>query len=74
MLSLPLALAGYLFEVRRLYLYAAVVPLAIAGARLADTRGEWALVVAGTSILMSGAVVLAGFLRHHPVPLEAERG
>ncbi len=66
LLAIPLAIAGYVFELKRLLIYAAVVLLSTAILLAVEARGEWVLVVSGAAAIISGLVVLAMFLRRYP--------
>ncbi len=61
-------LGGYLLDVRRLYAYGAVMALMAVVARTVGWPHEWGTLVAGVVVVLSGLVVLAGFLRRHPLP------
>ena len=56
--------------VRRLYLYAAVILAAFAASQWSSVRFQYSFIVSGAVILVSGAVVLARFLRRYPVRQE----
>jgi len=56
--------------IRRLYLYAAVILISFAAAQWHTVPIQYSFIVSGAVILVSGAVVLARFLRRYPVRQE----
>ncbi len=66
LLAVPVAAAGYLFELPRFFAYAVIILLAAAAVLVTAAPGELALLVAGIAILVCGSVVLVRFLRRYP--------
>ena len=64
--SVPFAAAGYLFEVRRFYLYAGLIALERALDSASGTPHDWMYWPSGLVMVGSGLLVLASFLRRYP--------
>jgi len=74
LLAAPLSIAAYLFDIPRFHVYAILILLAVAGVLVRGLRGELALIVAGTTILICGLVVLTRFLHKYPNIADTSHG
>lgn len=63
----PLAVAGYLLEMRRLYAYSVLILLERALDYAVGARWEWPFWPSGAAITLSALLVLSRFMRQHPV-------
>ena len=61
-----IALVGFLFDIRRLNLYAGAVFLAYAAGEVLRSSQDLIVVFAGVAVVLCGAVILGRFLRKYP--------
>ena len=61
-----IALVGFLFDIRRLNLYAGAVFLAYAAGEALRSSQDLIVVFAGVAVVLCGAVILGRFLRKYP--------
>jgi hypothetical protein len=61
-----IALVGFLFDIRRLNLYAAAVFLAYAAGETLRNSQDVIVVFTGVAVVLCGAVILGRFLRKYP--------
>lgn len=62
----PVAAAGYLFEVRRLSVYAGLIWLTLAVAYVGRMPYGWVIFAFGVMVMGSGLFYLASFMRRYP--------
>lgn len=62
----PVAAAGYLFEVRRLSVYAGLIWLTLAVAYVGRIPYGWVIFAFGVMVMGSGLFYLASFMRRYP--------
>ncbi|MCL4852160.1 MAG: hypothetical protein KJZ78_12365 [Bryobacteraceae bacterium] len=65
-IGIPVAAAGYLFEVRRLSVYAGLIWLALAVAYVGRIPYGWVIFAFGVVVMGSGLFYLASFMRRYP--------
>lgn len=73
LLAVPVSIARFLFELRRLHAYAAAVLLAVLGVSVSGRRWEVALIATGLVIITIGSVMLVRFVRRYPGTSETDR-
>jgi hypothetical protein len=66
LLAIPTSAAAWLFEIRRLHGYAALVLLAVAAVLATRQPWELALIAPGLVITAAGLAICAHFVRRHP--------
>lgn len=65
-IGIPVAAAGYLFEIRRLSVYAGLIWLALAVAYVGRIPYGWVIFAFGVVVMGSGLFYLASFMRRYP--------
>jgi hypothetical protein len=71
--AIPIAAAGYVYQIRRFYTYAGLFVLAAVADVMLPFRMPWILVATGATIAAIGAWVLVAYLGRYPAaPAEAD--